>query len=105
METDLDRLREEFRLAYKDYAERGRALVRLLTSEGDRSPDDILKAQAELSYAAERYEAARKSYVQAVMTGMNERPAVPTYEQRLQRTRRRTSLKPNHGTSPESQEH
>jgi hypothetical protein len=67
----LTKVRDDFRRAFQEYLEEGDRMAELLRSGGDNVNDDLRTAirqqQVALTSALERYEKARRLYVQTVM--------------------------------------
>ena len=67
----LTKVRDDFRRAFQEYLEEGDRMAELLRSGGDNVNDDLRTAirqqQVALTSALERYEKARRAYVETVM--------------------------------------
>lgn len=67
----LSKVRDDFRRAFQEYMEEGDRMAELLRSGGDTVSDDLRTAireqQVVLTLALERYEKARRLYVETVM--------------------------------------
>jgi hypothetical protein len=67
----LTKVRDDFRRAFQEYLEEGDRMAELLRSGGDEVNDELRTAigeqQVALTSALERYELARRLYVETVM--------------------------------------